>query len=289
VLAFGILHWSAGSALKMDSSRPNFGDDLYLSGTTFFTLGMGDVVPRVALAKVITVFEAGFGFAFLAIVIGYLPVIYQAFSRRELAISLLDARAGSPPSAGELLWRHRDDEDHSDLVRLLSEWERWAAEVLESHLSYPVLAYFRSQHGNQSWLAALTTMLDTSALVMVGFDGWCERQANLTFAMARHAVVDLSQVFSARQPSDAGDRLPAAELALLLDRLREGGMVLRSADAAEQLAELRSMYEPYVTALANYLELPLPAWNHAAGKKDNWEGAPWKVRGISDHPELPHF
>jgi hypothetical protein len=289
VLAFGILHWAAGSALKLDNSRPNFGDDLYLSGTTFFTLGMGDVVPRVALAKVITVFEAGFGFAFLAVVIGYLPVIYQAFSRREIAISLLDARAGSPPSAGELLWRHRDDEDHDDLVRLLADWERWAAEVLESHLSYPALAYFRSQHSNQSWLAALTTMLDTSALVMVGFDGWCERQAHLTFAMARHAAVDLAQVFSARQPAHSVDRLPAGELVVLLDRLREGGMVLRDAHASDQLAELRAMYEPYVTALAEHLELPLPAWNHVDGRKDNWEGAPWKMHDSPEHPEQPHF
>ena len=89
----------AGSALKMDGGAPGFLDDLYLSGTTFFTLGMGDVVPRIAFAKLLTVCEAGLGFAFLAIIIGYLPVIYQAFSRREIAISLLDARAGSPPSA----------------------------------------------------------------------------------------------------------------------------------------------------------------------------------------------
>ena len=94
------MHWSAGSALKMDGGPPGFLDDLYLSGTTFFTLGMGDVVPRVAVAKLITVGEAGLGFAFLAIMIGYLPVIYQAFSRREIAISMLDpAPARRPPPA----------------------------------------------------------------------------------------------------------------------------------------------------------------------------------------------
>ena len=184
VLAFGMVQWAAGSALAMTGGSPDFGADIYLSGTTFFTLGLGDVVPRTTIAKTLTVIEAGTGFAFLASVIGYLPVIYQAFSRREATISLLDARAGSPPTATELLWRHREDEQHDALRELLHEWERWAAEVLESHLSYPALAYFRSQHNNQSWLAALTTILDASALVMVGLEGWCVRQAELTFAMA---------------------------------------------------------------------------------------------------------
>src|SRR5439155_1281913 len=142
------------------------------------------------------VIEAGVGFGFLALVIGYLPVLYQSFSRREVNITLLDARAGSPPSAEELL--RGFGADHEELTVLLAEWERWAAEVLESHLSYPVLSYYRSQHDNQSWLAALTTALDASALVMVGIEGACARQAGLTFAMARHGVVDLPQ---ARAPS----------------------------------------------------------------------------------------
>jgi len=141
------------------------------------------------------VIEAGVGFGFLALVIGYLPVLYQAFSRRELNITLLDARAGSPPSAEELLRGFGAYQE--ELAVLLAEWERWGADVLESHLSYPVLSYYRSQHDNQSWLAALTTVLDASVLVMVASEGACSRQAGLTFAMARHAVVDLAQVLAA--------------------------------------------------------------------------------------------
>ena len=166
VFAFGLLQWAAGSALIMSGGAPGIWSDVYMSGTTFFTLGLGDVAPRTALAKALTTAEAGMGFAFLAVVIGYFPVIYQAFSRREVAISLLDARAGSPPSASELLWRHRGDPGWTALVELLRDWERWSADVLESHLSYPALAYFRSQHRNESWLAALTTILDTSAFVI---------------------------------------------------------------------------------------------------------------------------
>jgi len=117
----------------------------------------------------LAIIEAGLGFAFLALIIGYLPVIYQAFSRREASISLLDARAGSPPSAGELLRRHGPE--HTRTGSTSRDWERWAADLLESHLSYPVLCYYRSQHKNQSWLTALTAVLDASVLVY-GWYGW---------------------------------------------------------------------------------------------------------------------
>jgi hypothetical protein len=285
VFAFGMLHWSFGSAIRTDGHAPGFFDDLYLSGTTFFTLGMGDVVPRVAVAKFITVCESGIGFAFLAIIIGYLPVIYQAFSKREIAISMLDARAGSPPCATELLLRQKSDVDHADLARLLADWERWSAEVLESHLSYPVLAYFRSQHGNQSWLAALTTMLDTSALVMIGFDGWCMRQAELTFAMARHAVVDLAQVFSAPQPMELAERLDGNQFARMIEQLGNGGMTFRDRKAGTQLTTLRRMYEPYVLALSRHLAIPLPVWIRDEQRPDNWQAAPWKLRPTDDRAD----
>ncbi|HTL05506.1 MAG TPA: potassium channel family protein [Gemmatimonadales bacterium] len=287
IVAFALLHWSLGSALVMPGHTPGFLDDLYLSGTTFFTLGLGDVVPGVALAKVLTVVESGLGFAFLAVIIGYLPVIYQAFSRREIAISMLDARAGSPPAAGELLRRHPIDTDAEGMSRLLAEWERWAAELLESHLSYPVLAYFRSQHGNQSWLAALTTVLDTSALVTVGCDGSCARQAQLTFAMARHAAVDLAQVFGAPQPDQLGERLSEEDLNQLMHQLGEAGTRFGAVDARVRFSELRLMYEPYLAALAQHLALALPRWSRASERPDNWEAAPWKRRAAPEPPE--HF
>src|SRR6266851_5142956 len=279
VLSFGLLQWAAGSAMKVvgdgGGAAPGFWSDVYMSGTTFFTLGLGDVVPRTALAKTLTVIEAGTGFAFLAAVIGYFPVIYQAFSRREVAISLLDARAGSPPSASELLWRHRGDPGTAALTDLLRDWERWAADVLESHLSYPPLAYFRSQHYNESWLAALTTILDASAVVMIGHEGWCARQAELTFAMARHAVVDLAQVFST-PPERAQERLSSEQLARLRERLAAGGVGLRDWSVYDTaLTELRRMYEPYVAALAHYLAVPLPPWVREVERPDNWQTSAW--------------
>src|SRR5438128_680715 len=188
IVSFALLHWGLGSRLMDPYGRTGFGVDLYMSGTTFFTLGLGDVSPRTTLARGLTVLESGMGFAFLALVIGYVPLISQAFSRREVSISMLDARAGSPPTAARLLRRHFRDGDE-ELRGLLRDWERWSAELLESHVSFPVLSYFRSQHDNQSWVAALTTILDVCSLVVARIEDRPVPTARLTFAMARHAVV----------------------------------------------------------------------------------------------------
>ena len=106
IFSFGLLHWSLGTPLQEPDKPANLGKYVYFSGTTFFTLGYGDITPTAPLGRFLAVIEAGLGFGFIAVIIGYLPVLYQAFSRREVSISLLDARAGSPPTAAELLRRH---------------------------------------------------------------------------------------------------------------------------------------------------------------------------------------
>ncbi len=276
VVGFGVLQWSFGSRLADPSHGTTFASDLYYSGTSFFTLGLGDVTPRSVAARALTVVESGTGFGFLALTIGYLPVLYQAFSRRERSISLLDARAGSPPSAVELLRRHSRDGSLQEVDRVLREWEEWAAELLESHLSYPVLGFFRSQHEHQSWLAAITAILDTSALVLAGVQGIPEQTARFTFRLARHAVVDLAQVFRTPPRDTASSRLQPADSARLRSILSQAGIGIRDGDGFEQrLTELRRLYEPYVVALAGYLELSLPAWIPAAEPVDDWESSAW--------------
>jgi hypothetical protein len=276
VLSFGLMQYGSGSAVNVTGTNTGFWTDMYLSGTTFFTLGLGDVIPRSSMARALVVTEAGLGFGFLAGVIGYLPFIYGSFSKREVSISLLDSRAGTPPTAGELLRRHSYLHGQDALRELLKEWELWCAELMESHLSYPVLAYFRSQHDNQSWIASLTAILDTCALIMVGIDGACEKQAELTFAIARHAVVDLSQVFGTSPQELSADRLPAAELLRIRNVLAQHGLKLHDGpEADERLAELRRMYEPYIFALAAYLNQSLPPWIPQKKGKDNWQTTAW--------------
>src|SRR5207302_7633561 len=135
---------------------------------------------------------------------------------RETLISLLDARGGSPPSAGRLLLRLLPGRGDPAVDGFLGQAEVWAAELLESQLSFPVLGYYRSQHDNQSWLAALTCALDSSALVLSVVDGAGRQQARLTFAMCRHVVVDLSLVLWRKPDAGPTDRLPEARLVELL-------------------------------------------------------------------------
>ena len=248
-----------------------------------FTLGFGDLSPKGPLGRLLAVGEAGIGFAFLAVVISYLPVFYQAFSKREVTISLLDARAGSPPSAGSLLLRLARGRNLGALDRFLQEWERFAAEILEGQLSFPLLSYYRSQHDNQSWLAAMTTILDASALTIVAAEEVDPYQAQLTFAMARHAVVDLAQVFQARPAGPEVDRLDADQLVGLLDDLERAGFALRDRPTIEaRLSRLRGLYEPFINALSIHLLLKLPPIRVEGPVVDNWQTSSWmrRARGI---------
>ncbi|MDX6574479.1 MAG: hypothetical protein QOE96_432 [Blastocatellia bacterium] len=277
VFGFASLHWSFGSELNLVNGHAEFFSDVYYSGTTFFTLGLGDIAPAGTAARAITVIEASLGFGLLALVIGYFPVLYQAFSRREVNISMLDARAGTPPTAAELLRRHQEGQSLDSLDQFLRDWEMWAADLMESHLSYPVLCFFRSQHDNQSWLAALNTVLDTCSLVMVGIDGIPKWQAQLTFKMARHAIVDISQIFNTSPVKHDGARLPKKDLETLRMILSETGVALRNEAGDETtLEELRAMYEPYTRVLSRYLMMPLPGWLPTARASDNWQTSAWE-------------
>jgi hypothetical protein len=281
IFGFALLQYGIGGHEQLGNEPLTFGRILYHSGETFFTLGYGDIVPVSPGARFLSVFEAGMGFAFLGVVIGYLPVVYGSFSRREIQISMLDARAGSPPTAAELLVRLAGSSENpaieqTVLDEVLRDWERWAGELLESGISYPVLSFFRSQHSNQSWLGALMTMLDVTSLVITGIDGIHPGQARLTFAMARHAAVDLAQVVNARYDPTAPERLPDADYNALRDTLAEAGLKLRSTEEARQkLNRLRSMYEPYLHSTAKNLMVALPPWKHPTKMRDNWQAGPW--------------
>jgi len=283
IFGFALVHQAVGGSVMASGEPMNFLLDLYLSGSTFFTLGLGDVLPRTTLDRVVAVVESGMGFGFLALIIGYLPILYQAFSRRELTISLLDARAGSPPTAAELLKRYGREENRAAAHEILREWERWSADVLESHLSYPLLVYYRSQHDNQSWLGAMTAILDTCALCIVAFEKQKTLQARLTFAMARHAVTDLAQALNAAPRPIEPDRLPTAEFKRLCAALAPAGIGFccggqPAADAEKRLNEFRAMYEPYLNGLALRLLLPLPPWIPEGEAHYNWRTTAWQRR-----------
>ena len=241
-VGFAWLHWSLSTVLHTPGEDANLGEYLYMSGTTIFTLGFGDVVPRDGVGRLLAVIEAGTGFAFMAVVIGYLPVLYQAFSRRETVISMLDARAGSPPAGGELLLRAAHSRDHDTIRRFLQDLEQWSAEVLESHLSFPVLSFYRSQHDNQSWVAALTASLDACALMIAMLKDMAHYQGSSRSRWLDMRRLTWRLVFHVPpQPLD-DSRCQGDAMAKLREALQAAGLSLHEeAVAAAKFAELRDV------------------------------------------------
>ena len=261
-----------------DQPMAHLRTDLYVSGTTLTTLGPGDVVPRSQIARALMILESGTGLGFVALVIGYVPVLYGAFSRREVSVALLDARGGSPPTAAELLRRHGFEGGQEALIDLLAEWERWSAELLESHISYPILCYYRSQHDNQSWLSAMVSILDVCALLITTIEGQASRQAQLTFSVSRHALVDIGHVFGLEpreeQIADGGpetDRLNGETFGRLCDAIAETDIRLcADPDSARRLGTIRKFYEPQAQAISEYLRMELPLWVTEPKSTDQW-------------------
>ncbi len=271
ILSFGLLEWS------LQSRAPNapvstLTEQIYLSGVTFFTLGYGDLVPHTPSGRLVAVVEAGAGLGFIAVVIGYMPVLYQLFARREAHVIQLDARAGSPPTAATMLRRHALSGGLDNLDDLLREWEVWASELLESHLSYPMLAYYRSQHDRQSWLAAIATIMDTCALILVNVVDRPPLQARMTFTIARQVIVEMSRSFGLG-PTAASlyERMPHETFLALEDLFRDIDLKWHGGPAAEEiLAALRATYEPLLENLSAALLLPLPGWMPTEDAPDYW-------------------
>jgi hypothetical protein len=288
ICGFAMIHSALATPLvrAVNDAPTTFFDYFYLSGVTFFTLGYGDLAPSAPSGRLLAMVEAGMGLGFIGLIISYLPGLSQSASGRELTISLLDARAGSPPTAAEGITRAARLGSLAGSTAFFAEWERWAAQVLESHLSYPVLMFYRSQHDNQSWLAALTSVLDCCALVLAGVKGVPAFQAQLTFAMARHALVDLSLVIQA-PPIDPPDRLQSEDFQRLRGMLHEAGLDFTDGERVEQrLAELRAMYEPFAVGLSEHLMFAIPPIVPKTKPVDNWQTSAWARRtpGIGDLP-----
>jgi Ion channel len=273
LVGFALMQWAVG--LKLNGTSASLPDALFFSGTSLFTIGSGQ--PQNALAKFLMVLESGMGIGFLGLLVAYLPTLYQSYSSRELRIALMDAHAGSPPTAAALL---RSVHSARKLEARLQECESWAAELLEHQLSYPMLSYFRSQHRNQSWIASLTAVLDTSAVTMLCAEGDLFYQARATFGVSRHAVVDLARIFCNKPHPDRPGRLPANEFSRLCDALAGDRSPIDPGRLhGPDLQRLRDLYEPYAQALSLHFLAALPDWVTNDRDAENWRRADWNGPG----------
>jgi hypothetical protein len=256
MIGFALLQWAFGS--KLGSGAHHFGDDVFFSSGEFLSAAVSRQ-PIGSAAKVLALLEAATGVGVLFIVIGYLPSVYAAFSRREVAVSQLATRAGTPPTAVHLLRRISEHDRWTQLRDYLADAEAWVAELMETHLSYPLLAYYRSQHVNQNWLAALTTIVDTSAALVAALPKGEPAIAEQTYAIGRHALSDLAHVFEVR-PAEANRLTDEAFEALWRALEANERVAIDPETLRDRLDHLRAAYEPNAIGLSVALALPLPAW-----------------------------
>lgn len=257
IFGYGLIFWGlrAGVVPPIHS----LGEALYFSGTSAMTIGFGDVVGKSGGARFFSILAAVSGFSTFSIVTAYLFLIFASFQNRETFVVTLGARAGTPPSGVNLLCIAGYSQTRDDFSRVLADAQHWVAQLMESHLAYPVLAFFRSSHDYESWVGTLGTLLDASTLLMTTVDG-THGQSRLFFNLARHATSDLARYF--RLDGDSNDAgIERAEFDRACDRLESAGYTLRERDAAwKRFAELRSTYAGHLNAMAAFFEIPPLQW-----------------------------
>ncbi len=257
LLAYALILWSPAFVHGMGRIDGSFGDALYTSGSSLFTLGIGAGAAS-GWTRAIVVLAGATGLGLFAVVIAYLPVLYQAFNRREVGVLLLDARAGSPPSGPELLHRMGSAGMASSLPELFAEWERWVADVLETHMSYPILVLFRSPHDNTSWVTSLGSVLDAATLMLTSVEGEPDERAKLLYGTAVHAVEDLYYYLRLTEREAVIQR---DEFEDVLDDMKDDGFAIRPLDDAfARFTEKRAKYAPRLDALAVLLAAPPGLW-----------------------------
>jgi hypothetical protein len=257
LLGYSLILWSPAFVHGLGAGDASFADALYASGTALFTLGLSNG-PATGWTRAVLVIEAATGLGLFAVVIAYLPVLYQAFNRREVGVLLLDARAGSPPSGPELLHRMGSAGLPSSLPQLFAEWERWVADVLETHMSYPLLALFRSPHDNTSWVTALGSVLDAATLLITSVDDEPDERAKLLYGTGVHAVEDLFFYFRLTEREAAIQR---DEFEDVLQDMKDDGFSVRPVDEAfASFTAKRATYAPRLDAIAVLLVAPPALW-----------------------------
>jgi Ion channel len=257
ILGFGLMLYALRT--QTHPVLDNLPMALYYAGTSLLTIGYGDIVAQSALARLVSIFAAISGLGLIALAISFIFSLYASFQRREVLVVTLDARAGAPPSGVSLLEASAKLGLKEDLARIFEEWEKWSAEVLDSHMAYPLLAYFRSSHDNESWISALGAVLDAATLVLTTVVDVPRGPAQMMYAMGRHTVEDLARFFSI-----AGDHEPGVER-YEFDEARQrlakyGYTLLAPDDSWLAFARLRSEYAGALNDMAKWFAAPPTQW-----------------------------
>jgi len=258
VLGYGAILWAL--RVQITPFPHSYWDTVYFAGSSLLTIGFGDIVARHGLARFVSLCAGVSGLGVVSITTAYLFAIFGTFQQRETFIVTIAARAGSPPSGVGLLEFALTTSTHESFPSIMREGQRWIASLMESHLAYPILAYFRSSHDDQSWVATLGVLLDASALATTAFDPPKLGEAAVSSMIGRHAVHDLSSYFhllgNVADPGIGRDEFDRA-----YERLASVGYRLRNRDVAwTDFAELRSEYAGPLNAMARFFQIPPVQW-----------------------------
>jgi hypothetical protein len=276
IVGFGLMLFALRDELSPVPG--DVGTAVYFAASSLLTIGYGDVVAQGAATRVLVIVAAAGGLGAVALVVTFLFSLYGSYQRREVAVVMLEAASGAPPSAVGLLETYAALDLRDRLDPLFREWETWSAEVLDSHVAYPLLGFFRSSHDNLSWISALGTILDTASLVVTTIEGLPRGDAELCRRVGSHLVEDLSNL-GFREGEGGG--LARADFDVVCDRLERAGYRLTRRDEAWGRFEAgRLAYAPRLEAMARY-------WDVAAS---SWLGTMEELRSLAhpapaEHPE----
>lgn len=256
IVGYGLVLFGLGD--QMSPPIDDLFTSIYFAATSLLTIGFGDIIATGIAARVVVSLAAIAGLGVIALVVTFLFSLYSSYQRRELEVITLQAAAGAPPSAIKLLTVYGRLELVDRLPDFFLTWQRWAAEVLDSHVAYPLLGFFRSSHDNLSWISALGTVLDAASLVTTTIRGVPRGEAELCRRVGSHLVEDISSLGFTEGKSVA---LSREEFDAACRRLAAAGFDLEPADRAWRLfARARAAYAPHLEQMAQYWATPATSW-----------------------------
>lgn len=265
VVGWALIYWPFTSSLTGEAD--SFLSVVYYSGAALLTVGFGDITATSTPLRLLSLVESAMGLGLVALVISYLPTLYAAYSRREVRLVRLDSTDGSEVDPLSIVAFHATDGDLADLYRFFDAWEEWAAEVLETHVAYPMLALFRSQQRGQSWVTALAVVLDAATLTCACVPGAEHRQPFLMHQRGRRALDEISVRLGL--DLQVGSQIERPWFDHAYGELRAYGLELRPCDEAwGRFEELRSRYGATLQALGAFLLTPSGFWGHTAFDED---------------------
>jgi hypothetical protein len=256
LIGYALMFWGAGANNLLQAFKS--------SGSSLFTLGFA--TPAGFFASALTISEAALGLILVALLIAYLPTMYAAFSRREAAVTMLEIRAGNPPSATEMILRYHRIHGMEHLKDIWTVWEAWFADIEESHTSLPALVFFRSPQPNRSWITAAGTILDAASLTLAIVDTPHEPQADLCIRAGFIALRRIADFFRVQYDAEPrrGDPISVTrqEFDLACDELAEKGVPIKPNrdEAWLDFAGWRVNYDTVLLAMAKITMAPSSLW-----------------------------